>query len=85
MVAQYRRNEEELCDAPDIKHLWLVSERLGVLATSPPILKGQKVDVPDIGESVFCGDLNCPVELGTVAMRGGSPAILLRKGTTKQD
>lgn len=85
-VARYRKPKPEW--GHRTHKLWLVEERIGRLSTEPPILvedaNGQPtLDIPAIDTPIMCGDKNCTLHIGTIAMVKGTVAIELEKPNLK--
>lgn len=86
-VARYRKPKEEW--GHRTHKLWLIQERIGRLVTEPPILvedqdNGEdKLDIPPTGTSVKCGERECPLEVGKIAMVLGTVALELTKKNLK--
>lgn len=86
-VARYRKPRAEWGERTH--KLWLIGERLGRLSTEPPILidddKGTpRVDIPETGTEIKCGDPSCHLVIGEIAIVKGTPAIELTREIMRQ-
>lgn len=86
-VARYRKPKAEW--GHRTHKLWLVQERIGRLSTEPPILvedektHAEILDIPDVDTPIYCGDKNCSLQVGTIAMIKGTVAIELTEQNLK--
>lgn len=80
-VARYRKPKGEW--GHRTHKLWLVAERINSLLTEPPILvedpvsDSPKLDIPDLGTQIRCGNPDCDLVVGKIAMVKGTVAIEL--------
>jgi len=80
-VARYRKPKAEW--GHRTHKLWLIEERLGRLSTQPPIIvedeetHEQSLEIPALDSPIYCGDKNCELQVGTIAMIKGTVAIEL--------
>lgn len=81
-VARYRKPRAEW--GHRTHKLWLVAERINRLVTEPPILVpdgegSETLDIPELGTQIYCGDENCALHIGTIALVKGTVALELEK------
>jgi len=83
-VARYRKPRVEW--GHRTHKLWLVAERINRLVTEPPLLVpdpaaagGERLDIPELGTPINCGDQTCALHIGTIAMIKGTVALELEQ------
>lgn len=86
-VARYRK---PLAESGHRTHkLWLLPERIGRLATEPPILvenpqtRQEELRIPAQNTNVTCGAEGCDLEVGTIGMVKGTVALVLNERNLK--
>lgn len=86
-VARYRKPRPEWGNRTH--KLWLVQERLGRLSTQPPIVVedpktgADTLDIPPTGTEIQCGNPDCGLVVGNIAMVGGTVALQLEESNLK--
>jgi hypothetical protein len=85
-VARYRKPRAEW--GHRTHKLWLVAERINRLVTEPPIIVPDEqsemtLDIPELGTKIQCGEQDCVLQVGTIALVKGTVALELDKSNLK--